>query len=57
MANFLLVPAIAITFSYSASAQTKDGGISTEMLQMIVKHRKHPILAVFHNNKQPLYVW
>ena len=39
MANFLLVPAIAITFSYSASAQTKDGGISTEMLQMIVKHQ------------------
>lgn len=39
MANLLLVPAIAITFSYSASAQTKDGGISTEMLQMIVKHQ------------------
>ena len=39
MANLLLVPAIAITFSYSASAQTKGGGISTEMLQMIVKHQ------------------
>ncbi|RRD02364.1 aminopeptidase C [Prevotella sp. OH937_COT-195] len=41
VANRLLVPAIAIVCSYSATAQTKDGGLSTEMLQQIVNNQRN----------------